>query len=427
MTETAVLTGPLSFGQLSVWRDIEELPPDGQHQANLVFQQSLAGAGVPVPQVVAAVDLLRERHESLRTVFDLTDPAAPVQVVRPATQVAPPVTTVTPDPGADAAATAARLAEELEHRAFDLAAEEPLRVIVVEVGGHAEHLVLGLHHIAVDMWAVEVLRAEFSALLSGSILAAGGTSPRELAVVQHSPGWAERRSSTRDYLHGVYAEVARSAGQASRLPLQPVTKAKANLSSRVAWPAALERAAELGISPPGLVLAAYCWQAHELTGADRILVNTMTTNRLFPGTAGLISSMNQWARLMSEREPGEGFAAFAHRLHWSALRAYRHGCYDVDDDNALRAEVERAIGPVTPEFSYNFVDLPDDGTAPPEDAAAPAYDLTSMPPVYVGGPMFYLVATHGSHFDLTARTRIATCGQDQLGAFLVGVHQTLAG
>lgn len=417
---TAAGTGPLSYGQLSVWRDIEHLPAASRHQANLVYQIPLAEHAVPVPQVAAAVDLLRERHESLRTVFDLSRTEHPVQHVRPATQEPPPLSSVTPEPGEAPADTAQRVATRLAGQAFDLAVDEPLRVVVVEVQGRAQHVVLCLHHIAVDIWAVELLREEFGTLLTGGPRPAGITSPRELALAQHSGRWAARRAATRDYLHRVYSEVA--ADPTPEPPLCPKTVAKANLRSRVAGPAARARAEAAGISVPALVLAAYCWQGHELTGARRILVNAMTTNRLFPGTATLVTSMNQWARVISERVPGQDFAQFAARLHWNVLRAYRHGCYDVDVDEAVRREVEAGTGPVAPQFSYNFVEQDGGGRAPGGE-----FEITAMPPVYVGGPMFYLVATLGANLDLTARTRIDGCDQAALAAFLTGVHHTLTG
>ena len=65
MTET--VRAPLTFGQLSVWRSIEHLPPDTT-EANLSQEWDLPD-GTDVSAVRRALDALERRHEALRTTF----------------------------------------------------------------------------------------------------------------------------------------------------------------------------------------------------------------------------------------------------------------------------------------------------------------------------------------------------------------------
>lgn len=76
-------SGPLSFGQLSVMRAVQDLPVTQWHESNLRTLWTLPEP-VPPAKAVAARHALRTRHVSLRTVYDLDDPAVPRQVVRSA-------------------------------------------------------------------------------------------------------------------------------------------------------------------------------------------------------------------------------------------------------------------------------------------------------------------------------------------------------
>ncbi|MGQ0841550.1 condensation domain-containing protein [Actinokineospora sp.] len=416
---TAVMTGPLSYGQLSVWRDVECFPPEKRYQANIVQALEL-GPDFPVSRVRAAVEVLRARHESLRTVYDFTDPALPRQIVRALGASDLVLREIVPLDGEDSAAAVARVVNEMDTESFDLTTEESLRLAVLAVAGEPTQVVFALHHIAADLWALDVLRAEFERLLHGHDMPASTISPCELAVSQHSAKWAARRDAAATHLRHVFTAAAETT--AVDIVIAPGPTARANLASRIARSRAGARAEELGISVPSLVLAAYCHQAHEVAGAPDILVNTMSTNRLHPTTATLVTSMNQWARMVSHRAEGQSFADFARALHWTSQRAYRYGCYDVDVDVRIRGEVESTVGPIRPEFSFNYVQV-ESGEVRPADA--PEWEVSPLPAITVGGPNFYLVATEGPEFELTARTRWTSFGEPEMAEFLTAVHSLL--
>jgi hypothetical protein len=404
----------MSFGQLSLWRDVEKIPPESRHQINIRRVIELP-PGVPEPALRDAFNLLRSRHESLRTRYSFADPRLPQQIVSADTPVDIP-SAVVPS-GVDPAKFAEDLADSLTAQPIDVSQDESWRATIVIADGQPTHVVLVLHHIAVDLWAVDLLRDEFTAVLEGRPLPIADASPRTLAMAQHSSAWQSRRDAASAHLRHVYT----TAASASTGPpdLMPATSARCNLRSRVALPSAEAHASSLGISLPSLVLASYCYAAHSLTGAPDLLVNAMTTNRLFPGTARLVSSMNQWSRLLSHHLPS--FEEFARATHWHSLRASRHGCYNVDTEATIRHEVETTIAPIHPEFSFNFVQTPS-----PAPTSGPDIEFSKLPHV-VGGPAFYLVATQSSTLDLAARTRWPHFTESTMERFLTTMHDLILG
>ncbi|MFB8107313.1 amino acid adenylation domain-containing protein, partial [Streptomyces sp. NPDC056007] len=131
----------------------------------------------------AALGDVVTRHESLRTVF-AEEGGSGYQVIRTPeeafTALGPlAATEVAPE------ALAGRLAEEAA-RPFDLAAEPPLRAVLLRTGPQEHVLLLVLHHIATDGWSAPVLARD---LIEAYAARRAG---------EH-PGWAELPVQYADY------------------------------------------------------------------------------------------------------------------------------------------------------------------------------------------------------------------------------------
>jgi hypothetical protein len=415
---SAISTAPFTFGQLSVWRDVEQLPDEKRHEAN-ISRVSPIDADVSVAEVLGAFGRLRSRHEALRTTYVLDDPARPRQIVHPAGELEPALRLVTVEAGADPIDVARRVGEETAGRPFDLALEESWRATVLITDGRPSHLVLVLHHIAVDFWALTLLRDDFQALL-GAQTPAPPDSPRDLALAQRSDQWLVRRAAAEKHVREVYTIAAHAP--AFDVVESPAAAVKATLRSHIAPAAASVKAESLKISVPSLVLAAYCFAVHQITGVDDILVNTMCANRIYSGTAALVSSMNQWALFVSQRTAGESFDQFAQRVHWASLRAYRRGCYDPDQAARIREDVATSVGPIGPEFFFNFVAT---GVPPAAVSPTPAWYVEKQPPLRTGGHSFYLVATQGDDLALSGRVMWEGFDDAALENFLITIHEAL--
>src|SRR5690349_25070898 len=68
----------MTLGQLSVWRDIEKMPPDRWWEGNLFFRWAVPD-GTSAGQVWSALGALGMRHESLRTTYDVSNLDTPRQ------------------------------------------------------------------------------------------------------------------------------------------------------------------------------------------------------------------------------------------------------------------------------------------------------------------------------------------------------------
>ncbi|MBB1062175.1 condensation domain-containing protein, partial [Marilutibacter spongiae] len=151
---------PLSYAQQRLWF-IDQL--DGASaQYNIPAAFRLTGA-LDLPAMQRALERVIERHEVLRTRFELTD-GVPAQAVAGTTPLDIPMHDLS-GMAADArdAEVRRRVAEEAA-RPFDLARDPMLRCTVLKLGAE-EHVVLfTMHHIASDGWSQGVLVREFTAL-----------------------------------------------------------------------------------------------------------------------------------------------------------------------------------------------------------------------------------------------------------------------
>ncbi|MFE1269846.1 amino acid adenylation domain-containing protein [Streptomyces sp. NPDC058758] len=155
---------PLSFSQLRFWFQ-EELDRGGE-SPNTSMALRLAAR----PDTAALREALGDvvaRHESLRTVFPVTD-GVPRQHVLEAAPVGLPERRV-----AERDVEAA-LAEETGHR-FDLKRELPLRAVLLAVGSTGRHvLAITVHHIAIDGWSVAPFLRDLSLAYAARL---GGRPP----------------------------------------------------------------------------------------------------------------------------------------------------------------------------------------------------------------------------------------------------------
>ncbi|MER8041680.1 amino acid adenylation domain-containing protein [Streptomyces sp. NPDC094032] len=136
---------PLSFSQLRFW--FQEEMDRGGAAPNASMALRLTGR----PNVVALRDALRDvvtRHESLRTLFPVTD-GVPGQRIVEAGAVGLPVRRIAEED------VEAAVAEAAGH-VFDLERELPLWAVLLAVGAGDDHHVLAVtvHHIAFDGWSV---------------------------------------------------------------------------------------------------------------------------------------------------------------------------------------------------------------------------------------------------------------------------------
>jgi hypothetical protein len=162
-------SGPLSYQQTRMLDSVRRSP---QPQVwNVGLRLALTG-DLRVDALGAALDALVRRHESLRTRFattaDTPDGSAGsgpgwVQEVLAARPLALAVDDLTGLAGADRAARVDEICRTATHTPFDLTDGTPLRARLVRLAADRWLLVLVVHHVVCDGWALSVLLADLAA------------------------------------------------------------------------------------------------------------------------------------------------------------------------------------------------------------------------------------------------------------------------
>jgi Condensation domain/TubC N-terminal docking domain len=154
-----VTRGPLSHQQERMMSSVRRSARPAVW--NVALRISLCG-DVDVPALCAALDGLVDRHYALRTRF-VEEDGGWVQEIAGARRLEVPLTDLTAVPEADRADLAERICHETAHQPFDLAREDPVRAHLIRVTPHDVQLILVVHHIACDGWAVGVLLRDLAA------------------------------------------------------------------------------------------------------------------------------------------------------------------------------------------------------------------------------------------------------------------------
>jgi Condensation domain len=408
----------LTFGQLSVWRSMERFTPEQMSGANLRQVWSLPD-GVTAADVRGALEALEERHEGMRTRYQLDPGQELAQLVR-----APePVAFATREGGADAAAFARQVSAELGDELFDLAVDKPWRARLVTAAGRPAFLAVSVHHIAADGWSMLQLGTEFLDLLAGKDL--GGPAPtcRELAEEQHSDAWADRRAAVVEYWRRVLAEVPDPPDE---LPADAPTR-WATLRSVSALRAAQLLAGQAGIPLPSVVFAAFTAALRARTGRDAHLVAVFAGNRLEPRWRGLVTSMNQLVPVVARGVDGEDLPAAARRQHWELMRSLRHGIFDVDQVTAAMREYGKTGGGLGFRCFYNFRDMAQAAISPTTagDSADTDWNVETSLAERNNQTPFYLRAHAGEELMLSLQETAAAADFEPMRRFVITMAEQL--
>ncbi|MEO7259770.1 MAG: condensation domain-containing protein [Jatrophihabitantaceae bacterium] len=326
------IEAPLSFGQLYSWREIDSYPADGKHEANLPATWDLRGFSLD--QVQAALRQLIHRHEPLRTTYHLLD-GVPVQRVH----ADPPAPVELVDRIITDAGEPDRSTAELIGVGFAMTDQLCWRAVLVATDGAPMYLSLSFSHLILDVWSVLRLQAQFAAALASAGAEPASQvepSPRELACEQRQDSAQSRQAGAERYWRRILA-----AQPADQLPAlasgEPQVRIQATLHSDRLGVLAAQVARAHGVTPPAVLLATVAAALSGHTGAERITMSLMSSNRFALEHRQLVSTLNQLIPVLVDVAPGTSLAEHIPKLHWSAASAYRHSSYDLDRVLAIAA------------------------------------------------------------------------------------------
>jgi hypothetical protein len=414
-----VKTYPATVGQLSVWRDIEKMPPDRLWKANLTFVWDLPADPPVEPEAVwRALARLAMRHGSLRTRY-VVDGPMPRQWLLEDGPADPdtPIEAAVLDGVRQGTAGVAERAEleprELQ-RAIDVTRELPWRAWLLLDGDRPAQVLVIVHHMAADGVAGVVMGEDLLRLLAGEELPPA-FGPLELALEQHDDESGRGRLRTAErYWRRTLAAAPRAAD-----PGAPPERVGATLHTGLPLPDAHEAATKTGASLASVLLTVYHRALCATTGERTHLMFPMSSNRYDERNAAIVTSLNQWVPLLLDLDPAEPLDAAAAKAHWKSFSALKNGVYSPDAIVAIRDEHADADAG----YYYNPMLAPPG--FPSQDRPAPPA-VQWYEPARATGPGFYLIARGLTSLELILRVNRPGWDRARAETFLDVVRRELS-
>ncbi|HSF41300.1 MAG TPA: non-ribosomal peptide synthase/polyketide synthase [Thermoanaerobaculia bacterium] len=371
---------PLSAAQERLWF-LHQLDPEDPAY-NIPLAVRLEG-DLDVPALEEALRGIVLRHETLRTTFRAATGQPPVQVIAPRPGFS------LPRIDAASAAEVIRLAEEEALRPFDLAADMPLRAVLVRISPREHTLLLTFHHIAADGWSLGVFLGELAALYGGK----GDLPPLPVQYADYAV-WQRKwlAGEVRDGLLAYWTKALAGAPEALDLPTdrpRSAASGRRGASRTLAvptdlWRAAGELARRESATPFMVLLAAVQALLSRTSGADDLTVGSPVAGRSRPEAEGLIGLFVNTLVLRGGLAGDPPFSTLLARTRETVLSAYAH--------QAL--PFEHLVEALSPERSLD---------RSPLFQVLLSFGNTPMPPLALPGVTLSLLETRAraSKFDLT--------------------------
>ncbi len=157
---------PLSFAQQSLWL-LDKIDSGNAHY-NINSTLTLKGA-LNIRALSAALGIIVERHESLRTVFVANQDGEPAQLVQAYRLFEIAMIDLSDMAGESLKAKVTAAVQEEAEQGFDLSADLMLRARLLKTAPDTHILIITMHHIASDGWSINVLVKELSQLYRACI------------------------------------------------------------------------------------------------------------------------------------------------------------------------------------------------------------------------------------------------------------------
>lgn len=321
---------PLSFGQQRLWF-LDQLHP-GDPTYNTAVAQRLRGP-LDVKALRRAMALLVSRHQPLRQVFRLVgDEPAAFLLPTPADSDERLLSVIDAGPVSD---------EELQRiltaqirRPFDLAADMPLRPVLIRRAAEDHVLLFATHHIACDGWSKAILWGELSQAYTAALT---GTDPAlpplpvtysDYAIWQRSRMQGEFLESELAYWRSALAD----APTRLELPVDRPRPATQGFEGEHLWfdlpaetTALVKRTAgQERVTFYMLTLAAFGVLLHRLAGTDDVLIGSPAANRQHSRFEPLVGFFVNTLPMRVRADGAPTFRQLLDRVRDTALDALVH-------------------------------------------------------------------------------------------------------
>ncbi|WP_375509333.1 condensation domain-containing protein [uncultured Nostoc sp.] len=319
---------PLSFAQQRLWF-LDQLQP-GNSAYNISVPMRLEG-WLNVAALEQSFKEVVKRHEVLRTTFTVVD-GQPLQVIAPSLRFTLPVVDLQELPQNQREAEVLRLASEEAQQPFDLARGPLLRATLLQLAAAEYALLLTMHHIVADGWAIGVLIHEIATLYEA--FSVGKPSP----LVELSIQYADFAVWQRQWLQGqLETQLAYWQQQLGGIPVVefpsdcPRSTIQTFFGAREALVLPKTLCDQLktlnqrqGITLFMVLLAAFGTLLHWYTDQEDIVVGTDIANRNQAETKELIGFFANQLVLRTNLSKNPTFLELLERVREMTLEAYAH-------------------------------------------------------------------------------------------------------
>ena len=342
---------PMSFAQQRLWFLDQYEPESALYNEPLAFRLS---GFLEVDALWKTMEAIVSRHESLRTTFRMIG-EQPMQCIAEKGSITPSLTDLTGLPEADREREAQRLSGVEFRKPFDLANGPLFRVNLLRMGEEEHILLLTMHHIITDGWAIGVLLQEitafYNAFLQGTVPALPELPIQYADFAEWQGEWLKgeilesRMSYWREQLGGTLPILELPADH----PRPAIQTYRGKRKYRVLPHALQEELKALsqreGVTLFMTLLAAFQTMLHRYTGQEDIIVGAATANRNHVEMEGLIGFFVNTLVLRTDLSGNPTFRELLKRVRKVTLNAFDH------EDVPFEKLVEELL--VSRNLSYN--------------------------------------------------------------------------
>lgn len=320
---------PMTFAQELLWR-LERANPSFAY--NVPRAVRLSG-DVDANALERAINALVERHEALRTTFDLQNDE-PVQIVHGAASVTLERIDVSHLPEADREKTARAHMREKTRTLFDLSRDSQLRAWLIRLAPNDHVLLLLSHHVSSDGWSGNIIMRELTTLYDAYRTNSAVSLP-ELPLQYGDYSTWQRRALSGDKLEGLL-EFWRSQLEGAPALLDiPTDRARGSVPSfeggirAHALPVeVLEQLRALnktqGTTTFMVLLATLYVLIYRYSVNEEIIIGTPIAGRPYPELEGVVGFFSNTLLLRASLAGNPTFAELLARVRSVALSAYDH-------------------------------------------------------------------------------------------------------
>jgi amino acid adenylation domain-containing protein len=319
--EASASAHPLSYGQRSLWF-LYQLAP-GSPAYTITYAGQIRG-DLNVTALEAAAQALVDRHDILRTTYTTRD-GQPVQLVHPRLPVRVNRLEL------DHEETQRWLRRESD-RPFDLRTGPVVRFNLITQGPDEHLLVLTLHHIAVDMWSIDLILDELRLLYAAEHGSPSPPSPsmryvdyalEQTRVIEGAEGdrlwryWSQQLAGEMPMLR-LPIDRPRGAVQTYRGAVHRFTVDRA-LTAQLK-----DVGRNAGTTPYMTLFAAYATLLHRYSGQDDLLIGSPFGCRDHTGLASLVGYIANPVVLRPDLSGDPTFTSLLGRVKKTVLEALEH-------------------------------------------------------------------------------------------------------